>query len=181
MARPDEIILENLTNRGLGSSPVAFRELGVQNLPSLRGALATSDATRESERQKRLSEFMSLVNKNAPSRGGGGSSAPQPPKIDYDKVIPFGYHPGDAGTEPTIQLAKLDPSRPGYAQTINTSIQNANQRYGIAHTLGLPNLGRVNGLNAGSVSSFLADLTRSGSNTQGLRQIQELLAQQLGA
>src|SRR3990167_6739578 len=73
MAREDEIILENLTNRGLGASPVAFREFQVSQLPTLRSALATSSSIREEEQRRQQSSLLSqFAGQGRTSRTGTG-------------------------------------------------------------------------------------------------------------
>jgi hypothetical protein len=173
MAIFDENILENLTNRNLGSSPVGFRQLQAQNFPTLRNALDQSANTRANELKKRLADFQSKFTKKTFSRGFENVKPVLP---DFNKVTAFGYNRGSAGVDPTVQLAKLNPLG-GYS-TINADIGTARNKFGIGDIFeNLPDLGQVNGLNANALSNFITDNQNTGKNTLGLRDLLQQLTQ----
>ncbi|MFI5405026.1 MAG: hypothetical protein ACHQ1D_00790 [Nitrososphaerales archaeon] len=180
MAREDEIILENLTNRGLGASPVAFREVQQQSLPSLRSSLLTSNAIREQDIKKRQFELATLAIQNNKNRtsGGGGRLRQTLNPVDFNKVIPLGFQSGQTGVEPTVQLAKLLPT--GGAQVIAADVNAARQKFGVNDLIGLPKFdNRLGGtLNQNTLSSLIADLGQSGNQLLGLKELQRLLSLQ---
>ncbi len=73
MARPEDVILEDMVNRGIGVSGLTQRAIQQSNAPDLRGALTTSMQTLDNQRISRLNQARvgSFVKPNVPNYGGG--------------------------------------------------------------------------------------------------------------